>query len=225
MTEFNPYSRRFVKALGLLSLLTVALLAIRILVTGSWRYWFIPENLLLAWLPLVLSWLLLKRLKKTRWLTWRNLLLTFLWLVFLPNSWYVLTDFVHVYPTGEISHFYDIALMTMLVSCGFILGFASLYMVHRRLIKPFGLRTSHILVGVIILISSFAIYMGRDLRWNSWDLVASPGELIFDISDRIIDPFGHPRAVSLTGLLFVVLATQYTALWLVVAPPPTSRRA
>src|SRR3982751_3112839 len=93
--------RRFLLSLGLLSAAALLLLALRVLLSGSSRYWFVPGNLALAWISLIFAWLLTKELKKRRWLSWQNLVLTFLWLVFLPNTWYVLTDFVHVYPNGE----------------------------------------------------------------------------------------------------------------------------
>ncbi len=114
------------QSMSVLSGLSVALVAIRILITHSQLFLFLPENLALAWLGLIFSWLLVRNLKKQRWLSPVNLLLTFLWFVFLPNTWYVLTDFIHVYDRPEISQLYDIAMMSALVINGFVLGFTSL---------------------------------------------------------------------------------------------------
>ncbi len=186
--------------------------------TGTARYLFIPENLALAWLSFVFGWLLLIELNKRRWATWQNLSLSALWLFFLPNSWYVLTDFVHVRSTGEISQVYDIVLMFSLVICGFSLGFTSLYIFHKQFLKRWSAAVSHSVVAAILLLSSFAIYLGRDLRWSTWDVVANPGGIIFDVSDRVIDPFGHPRALNVTGLFFVLLGTIYLAIWVLVRP-------
>lgn len=173
---------------------------------------------MLAWLGLVFGWLLIHQLKVTRWASWQNLCLSFLWLFFLPNTWYVLTDFIHVYPTGEISELYDIVMVGSLVITGFILGFTSLFLVHKELLKRFGARPSAYLVAGVILLSSFAIYLGRNLRWNSWDVVANPGGLILNVSDRIIDPLGHLRAFNVTGLFFVLISVMYAAVWLVFRP-------
>lgn len=205
-------------AVGLLSGLCLGLFFLRIAMTGTVRYWFIPENLALAWLSFVFAWLLLIELKKRRWATWQNISLSILWLFFLPNSWYVLTDFVHVAPTGEISQVYDIVMMFSLVICGFILGFTSLYIFHKQFLKRWSATVSHGVVAGILLLSSFAIYLGRDLRWSTWDVVANPGGIILDVSDRVIDPFGHPRAINVTGLFFVLLGSIYLAIWILTRP-------
>lgn len=213
---------KYLKALALLSGLCLVLFFLRILMTGTVRYWFIPENLVLAWASLLFGWLLMLELKKRRWASWQNISLSFLWLFFLPNSWYVLTDFIHVQPTGEISQLYDIVLITSLVICGFTLGFTSLFLLHKEFLKRLSTRFSHSLIAAILLLSSFAIYLGRDLRWSSWDVVTNPGAILFDVSDRVIDPLGHPRALNVTGLFFVLLGSIYLALWILAQPKTRS---
>jgi uncharacterized membrane protein len=214
---------KFIQGLGLLSGLCVLLFTVRVIATGSFRYLFIPGNLFLAWLSLVFGWLLVRQLKNRRWLSWQNLAITGLWLIFLPNSWYVLTDFIHVSATGEVSQLYDVVLMSSLVFCGFLAGFSSLYMVHMQLRKRLGERISAELVAAIIFASSFAIYLGRALRWNSWDVVTDPSGIILNVSDRILDPFGYPRALNITGLFFVMLGGIYLAIWLFLPPTRLSR--
>lgn len=209
---------KFLQALGLLSLLCVGLFLFRVVATGTTHFLFVPENLVLAWLSLFFAWLLVTELKIKRWLSWQNVSLSILWLVFLPNAWYVLTDFIHVRPRGEISQLYDIVMMSTLVLCGFILGFTGLYLVHLQFKKRLGGRVSAEMVGAIILVSSFAIYLGRDLRWNSWDVITNPSGIILNVSDRVLDPFGHPRALNVTGLFFVLLSTIYLAIWLFMRP-------
>ncbi|MGA3150632.1 MAG: DUF1361 domain-containing protein [Candidatus Saccharimonadales bacterium] len=218
MLAFSETEKRCLRALGVISGLSLAFFVVRVILTGSSYYSFIPWNLLLAWLGLVFGWLLVRQLKITRWASWQNIALSLLWLFFLPNTWYVLTDFVHVYATGEISELYDIVMINALVIAGFVLGFTSLYMVHKELFKRFGEKRSLYLVAGIILLSSFAIYLGRNLRWNSWDVITNPSSLIINVSDRIIDPLGHMRAFNVTGLFFVLLSVMYGAIWLVLRP-------
>lgn len=205
--------RHYFEAVGLVTLLCLALLVFRAVTTKTLRYWFIPENLVLAWAGLMFSYLLVRGLKKWRWLSWQNLSLTLLWLFFLPNTWYVLTDFIHVYPTGEISELFDIILIGTLTTVGFALGFTSLYLVHRELIRKVGLWRSFLLIEAVILISSYAIYLGRVLRWNSWDVIANPGGVIVNVSDRVLDPLGHPHVFLLGGLFFVLISVLYLAMW------------
>jgi uncharacterized membrane protein len=222
LPRLSEVEKRFVQSMAVLSGLCFFLLVARTLISGSGRYWFIPGNLILAWLGLVFGWFLVRQLATKRWASWQNVSLTILWLVFLPNTWYVLTDFLHVYTNGEISQIYDVVLITSLVVCGFILGFTSLYLVHQEFRKRLGDMQSGILITTIILASSFAIYLGRDLRWNTWDVIANPSGIILNVSDRIIDPLGHPRALNVTLLFFLLLSGMYLAIWLFFRPKPKS---
>ncbi len=207
------------RATGLLSALCVAFYIVRVVVTGTWHFIFVPENLALAWLALAIGWFLTKRLKVRAWTSWQNICLSLLWLFFLPNTWYVLTDFVHVVPTGEISQLYDIVMMCSLVIAGFCLGFASLYMIHGEFLKRRSTAWSGWAVAAILLLSSFAIFIGRDLRWSTWDVVTNPTSVILNVSDQVVDPFGHPRGINVTGLFFVLLGSLYLAIWLVLGSP------
>ena len=216
-------TKRYLLALGLVSGLCLLMFGFRILATGTFRYWFIPQNLALAWLALLFGWLLVVELGKQRWLSWQNLILSVIWLVFLPNAWYVLTDFLHVYTTGEISPLFDIAMMTSLMFCGFALGFISLFLVHQQFLKRLQPRAAHLAIAAILLFSSFGVYLGRDLRWNTWDVVKDPGGIILNVSDRVIDPFGHPRAITITALFFILLSTLYAAIWLATGPHKVKR--
>ncbi|MEX2006707.1 MAG: DUF1361 domain-containing protein [Candidatus Saccharimonadales bacterium] len=217
--------RRYVRAAGILSGLCLVFFGLQPLAADSLRYWFIPQNLGLAWLSLLFAWLLVGQLKIRSWLSWQNLSLTLLWLIFLPNAWYVLTDFIHIFPADDVIHLYDIVLMSTLVVSGFIVGFTSLYLVHLELIKRLGTRAGHWLIGLVILLSSFGIYMGRILRWNTWDVAANPSGIILNVSDRLASPLEYPRFLSLTALFFVFISMIYLALWLFLKPPKPSRPA
>jgi len=193
--------------------LCLGLFIFRVLHTHTLRYWFIPENLALAWLSLGLAWLFTRRVTIEGWRSWQSVSLGILWLLFLPNTWYVLTDFIHVYPNGEINELYDITLIASLIFAGFTLGLTSLYLVHRELSSRMRPLQSYLWAEGAILLSSFAIYLGRDLRWSTWDVVTNPGGLIVSITDRIINPLSHTDTLSVTALMFVTLSVVYFAFW------------
>lgn len=218
MAILSLREKNYIFGLGLISLMCLGLFGLRVAITGSTRYAFVPGNLMLAWASLVAAWLLIKRLKTSRWQTWQNIIITVIWLGFLPNAWYVLTDFIHVYPNGEISQLYDIVLISSLVFSAFILGITSLHLFHRELYKRFNPYRSYFLVEAAILLSSFAVYLGRDLRWNTWDAIVNPGGLIVNISDRIADPLGNPRALDITLLFFILISILYGAAWSIFGP-------
>ncbi|OGL25153.1 hypothetical protein A2884_00170 [Candidatus Saccharibacteria bacterium RIFCSPHIGHO2_01_FULL_48_12] len=223
MDSSQLLSKRVLGALGLLSGLCIFLYVLRVLATGTDRYLFTAQNLALAWVALLFGWLLTRQLTKSSWLSWQAIGLSLLFVVFLPNSWYVLTDFWHVEPTGEISLLYDISLVFTLVVCGFALGFISLYLIHIELMRRLSRRLSHLIIATTLLISSFGIYLGRDLRWNTWDVVSHPEGLIINVSDRVVDPLEHPRAITVTILFFVLLSTMYAAIWLASGPHKSER--
>lgn len=223
MRSLTSRERSFVESIGLLSFLCLGLFMFRTLLTGHMDFLFVPGNLALAWLALVFSWLLVEQLRSKLWSSWQALSLTVLWLITLPNAWYVLTDYIHVFPTGEVSELFDITLISTLVFCGFLLGFASLYLVHKEFLNRVTSSVSWVLVTFVILVSSFAIYLGRDLRWNTWDVIANPEGIIINVSDRVLDPFGHPRALNVTLLFFVLLSVLYVSFWLLANGRPSAK--
>ena len=62
-------------------------------------------------------------------------------------------------------------------------------------------------IVTIIFMNAFGIYLGRFLRFNSWDIVSNPFSLAREILDRFIHPFAHPQTWGVTlgyGTLFLV---------------------
>lgn len=214
MAYLSRKERDFAWALGLSSLLSLFLFGLRVFVTGSHDYSFIPGNLALAWVSLLVIVVLAKRLKTTRWQSGQNILLTIVWLAFLPNAWYVLTDFIHVYPNGEISQLYDIVLISTLVFSGFAIGLTGLSLFYKEICRRYNPGTSILLTEAVILLSSFAVFLGRDLRWNTWDVLTNPGSVVVNVSDQVTDPLGNQRGLNVTILFFILISFLYWALYL-----------
>lgn len=206
-------NQKVIAALGLSSLVSVVLFFVRSQHYDTWRYWFLNWNLLLAWLPLLFAWQLHLHLKKHRWPEWQPLTLTALWLVFLPNSFYLSSDLIHLQKTTASNILYDTALFLSFAINGILLGFISLYLVHLELLKRVRARTTHLLISLILLAGSFAIYLGRNLRWSSWDVLINPDGILFDLSDRIINPSSHPTTFVTTLTFFALLGSTYFVLW------------
>ena len=196
--------------------MSATLLIIRMLVGGSYRYAFLLWNLALAWLPILFIWYLLHLLQTYRWTHWKPLIITLLWLGFLPNSFYIASDLVHLRATGEVSLLYDAAMFCLFIFNGFALGFTSLLLLHGELLRRIK-QNAHYVIGVILLLCSFAIYLGRFLRWNTWDILFNPFGLLFDVSDRLINPAAHEQTFATTAVFFVLLGTTYAVIWQTVA--------
>lgn len=183
---------------------------------------FLNWNLFLAWLPLGLAWQLVCQLPKHRWSSWRGILVTALWLGFLPNSFYLASDFIHLSRGTPGSELFSVALLLSYTVTGLLLGYASLYLVHRQLLVRLPKRSAHGIIAAILLAASFAVYLGRFLRWNTWDVLINPAGLLFDVSDRFINPSAHEQTFRITLVLFILYGSLYAVAYRLIAAIRTS---
>lgn len=124
-----------------------------------------------------------------------------------------MSDLIHLQSSGETSVLYDIAMIMSFVINGLMLGFISVFIVHQLLLKRFRARNANLVIGFVFLLSGYAIYLGRYLRWNTWDILFNPAGLLFDVSERIINPFIHAQTYIVTLVFFVILASTYAVLY------------
>lgn len=199
-----------------------------VLYQDTW-FWFLNWNLALAWLPLLFGWLLIRHVRQHSWLSWQGVLYSLLWLGFLPNSFYIASDFIHLrHATSATALYYAVLILSFCMS-GFLLGYTSLYQIHRQLLKHLKTRQAHAVIGLVLLLCSFAIYLGRYLRWNTWDVLVNPAGILFDVSDRLINPSANGQLFRITMLFFVALGTVYYVLWMLLQTlqlphPPASHK-
>lgn len=170
-------------------------------------------NLFLAWLPVVFALGFRINMAKNRLQSWQNLLLLFLWLGFLPNSFYLMSDLIHLQSSGESAILFDIAMMMSFIVNGLILGYISVYIVHLQLLKKLSARMMLVFLGFVFMACGFAIYLGRYLRWNTWDIIVNPFGLLFDLSERIVNPILHIQTYVVTITFFVLLSSIYAVIY------------
>lgn len=183
------FSRRIIIPL----VFTIILLVIRIILSGELTYIFLAWNLFLAWIPFAISQKLIE-VKNP----WKVFLLTGCWLLFLPNAPYIITDFLHLKQRPPIAYWFDILILFSAALNGLLLGLASLITVERFLAARYGNRISGIIILCSFFLCAFGIYMGRYLRWNSWDILVNPGEIAGDIFDRLFNPFSYLKTWAVT---------------------------
>jgi len=201
-------------ALLLASATCVALYVLRVTVSGTLLYFFMNWNLVLAWIPLVCA-LIAYGLYSDRSKTARASTLFFggVWLLFYPNAPYMLTDLMHLYDSGPILVWLDLAMLLAYAFTSLLLGFASLYLMQSLVSRASGRLAGWVFVVVTQALSGFGIYLGRVLRWNSWDIVANPLGLAVDILDRFINPFAHLRTWGVSFLFTVLCLSAYVVLF------------
>ncbi len=194
-------------ALALLSLFSVALIVVRYVYSSEPLFGGLIWNLFLAWIPFGLSILIYDRHRAGA-RPVALLPLAGLWLLFLPNAPYILTDFKHLVPSPVVPLWVDVVVIAAPAWTGLLLGFLSLYLVQSVVRDLAGARVAWVAAIGVLGLASFGIYLGRVLRWNSWDVLADP-RLVFDLNGVLADP----RAIGMTVLLAGFLTTSYLVLY------------
>ena len=170
---------------------------------------FLVWNLTLAWVPLLLALFVYDRSRRGTPLLGLALPLT-LWLLFLPNAPYIVTDFVHLSASSRAPLWFDGVELSAYSWTGMLLGFVSLYLVHAVARHRLGAVAGWAGVLAVLALISAGVYLGRVERWNSWDLVIRPGTRLAQIHTRLAgDPASLSRALGLTLAMAVLLALAY----------------
>lgn len=207
---------RLIASLAVMSVIVVSLLILRIQLSDSSRYIFLTWNLILAIVPALLAWWLVVRVKQHGWLSWKQIGLTLLWITFLPNSFYLITDLVHLRVNYEADIFFDISLLTGFILAGLVYGYIGVYLIHNELNKRMRESQAYGLTTVLFLAVSFAICLGRYTRWNTWDIILRPAGLLFDVSDRFINPQMHGQTYQTTIVLFLIIFSLYAVIYEII---------
>lgn len=183
----------------------------------SAEFAYLNWNLFLAWIPLLLSWWLVIVLRTKLWSSWLALAITIVWVGFLPNSFYMTSDFIHIQEVRRVDLLYDVVMFSSFIFNGVVLGFVSLYLVHQELLKRVRKWTAAGLIGLVLVLSCIAIYLGRELRWNTWDILVNPAGILVDISNRVLNPQTYPQFLTTTLSFFVLIASLYVVTWQIVS--------
>ena len=189
-----------------LSLFSMLLTLIRIIVTNSSHFLFLWGNLFLAIIPWVIATLISVRQIHNKWIL--AILLIF-WVILFPNAPYILTDLVHLHGNHGVPLWFDMILILSFGFTGMLYGFVSLYLLELRLLIVLPRIWSIVVPIVLIHTACFGIYLGRFLRWHSWNLVNKTGQVLSDILDRIANPLTHHETWEFTLLFGTFLSLAY----------------
>lgn len=137
-------------------------------------------------------------------------MLLFLWLLFLPNAPYILTDLLHLRWRHPVPHWFDLMILILFAWTGWQLGMASLIKIYRSLSSILSKRQSLIVVCTAIFLCGPGVYLGRVLRYNSWDLVHQPLAICADMIDAIVFPLQTPGA----GIIWMLVPFLLLTFWI-----------
>jgi uncharacterized membrane protein len=205
-------NRQGVYPVWLSSALAVLLLVARIYVGHSRAFLYMPWNLFLGWVPLLsslLAWRLDERYPG-RW--WLLIGPGVLWLLFYPNAPYLVTDFWHLTERPPIPIWYDIGMLSLFGLTGLFLAVLSLRVMQKLVAVYLGRLVSWAFVLVALVLSGLGVYLGRFLRWNSWDLILHPRAVLTDVAARLAHPQSHLQTYGVTLLFAAILLVCYLML-------------
>ncbi len=203
--------------LAVATVLCLALVAVRIERTGTLEYRFLVWNLFLAWLPFAFALLLYDGYRRGRGrayvLAWGTL-----WLLFLPNAPYILTDVVHLRDEGAAPLWYDAATVVAFAGTGLVLGLGSLFLVQAVVTAARGAVAGWAASFAALALASVGVYLGRFVGVNSWDALADPGRVLSPFVDRLDDPLGAVRFAAVTAVLTGFLTVAYALVYTIAEP-------
>ncbi|QKT08629.1 DUF1361 domain-containing protein [Gordonia sp. X0973] len=167
---------------------------------------FLIWNLFLAWIPVVLA-LAFAVVRGRGWL----IPLGLGWLVFLPNAPYLVTDLVHLREGYELWRHvlqYGFAAWT-----GIVLGVVSMRLVHRRVAAEAGAVVGWLVMAATVALCAVGVVIGRFQRWNSWDLVHRPDDVVAATLDWVRNPFSSVQSTGVGLAVGAFLALAYLTFW------------
>lgn len=212
MTSNWPASRWLaLLALALGSAFPLALMVVRAGVSGSFGFRFLVWNLFLAWIPLGFA-LLVELGWRRRWPLVASLACGLGWLLFFPNSPYIVTDLIHLAPREGSPLWYDALIIFSMALSGLAVGFTSLRIIQLVVAASRGVFAGWVTSIGVLGISGFGIYLGRFGRYNSWDVLSRPRTLLYDVRDVAVSPLSNARAIAVSALFTSLLIVSFLGL-------------
>ncbi|WXR62567.1 DUF1361 domain-containing protein [Peptostreptococcaceae bacterium AGR-M142] len=209
-------TKKINKSLITLCIINSLLVLLRAIILKKIYYLYLIWNLFLAAVPYLLALSIdndFRYFYKTRKLELKTHLKILSWFFILPNSFYMITDLIHIRAMGNLYKYinynsdliaknipfdmnlmawYDFYLSFSFVLLGCVFAFLSLKIISNILFRAFkkqSLKKAKLITHgfnlIILLINSYAIYLGRFIRFNSWDVILNPTILFNIVSSNI----------------------------------------
>jgi uncharacterized membrane protein len=202
--------------------MSVLLWLIRVARSGGTVYASLNFNLFLAWIPAVFALIAYNVYRKGSCIGAVIALgCAVVWLLFFPNAPYLITDLVHLRPREDMPYWFDQILYMAFSFSGCYLGMISLILMQSLVQRSLGWIVSWLFALGSLVAGGFGIYLGRFLRFNSWDLLVHPRPLIKEISSWFLHPKSNADAFTF-ALTFSIF---FSAVYFVVVGVLNLRRS
>ena len=196
------------RMLAISILFNMLLLIVRFYHTKELVYGFYVWNTFLAVLPLLFS----RSLVKQPAYNLKSILLFICWLAFFPNAPYMITDLFHYVEIPPVPQWFDLLIVTTAAWNGLLLGIISLMQVEHFLSAHMKAIWVKMIVMISFMLCGYGVYIGRFLRFNSWDAVTNPGKLIYTFAHDVLRPQQHVSTWAFTVLFGTMFGIIYFTL-------------
>jgi uncharacterized membrane protein len=208
----NKYRLMIFFLLASATIFSVAVWRVRSEYSGTVHYAFLIWNLFLAWIPFIIAYFTYTLTLKRHWVYVVIPIAAFFWMIFFPNAPYILTDLQHLAGQwADLPVWYDVMMLIWFAFTGLLLGMVSLFLMQEIIRREFGRWVGWGFVTLVAGLSSAGIYMGRFLRWNSWDIIFNPSDIALYTIQSAQDP--NLQSIGFTGLFAAFFLFLYITLY------------
>ncbi|YCI23146.1 DUF1361 domain-containing protein [Paenibacillus sp. Z3-2] len=180
----------------------------------------------LAWIPYIISSCIRYTFNKK--LTKRSLIwmvpMSAGWLFFLPNTAYLFTEILHSFRYFNaqeetqfwlnIDFWYNLTLTFAVAILGLLLSTCSIIQIHGALNKLFSKYINMMVIGFILMLSSLGVYIGRFNRWNSWDVLSRPWQIVMDLMHDLVAR--NNIVIQFVAIVFLIQIFAYVIVSLLI---------
>lgn len=162
------------KSIVLIIILSIILNILRVVLFGKFSFIYILWNIFLAIVPFLISSTLLFLKEKGKLNNIFFIIGGIIWVLFLPNAPYIVTDLIHIGVVRSVPVLYDSVLLFTSAWAGLLLGMNSIFHIEKILLSICSKKITSLIIAAVLLLTSFGMYLGRFFRFNSWDVFINP---------------------------------------------------
>lgn len=190
--------RSLFKSTLILSFAALVLNIGRLGLADNLSYLWLNWNLFLAIIPIFFAWVFTQTKNQ-----YMQLLSFLLWLGFLPNAPYIVTDFIHLADVGpKAILWYDAVMIFLYTIAGMFVWIGSTHLIRKKM------QWNEWFIIIVGILSGFGLYLGRYIRFNTWDIITNPLNLFETVGEIILHPTNYEPMLLMVGvftfLLFVL---------------------
>ena len=185
---------------------SISMVLFRVIYTGESMFLFLVWNLFLGLLPYFISSIITKKQYDNG---LHFYLFVTLWLLLLPNAFYIITDLFHLRDREIVPLWFDLVIIISFAWNGLITGVLSMRQMENLFNQKWKIKADWLYVFPLMFLNALGIYIGRFLRYNSWDVITNPLQLYTDVMHLILDPiknrFDWSMIISFALLLTIFI--------------------